>query len=231
MSEYPFSEASIYQQYIPHPDPLMDIHLRLKAMERISITVDGLENKGQLSAEIRVEAGRRRQDHLVSLGIETNYNDGMLALHRRLFEARIHPPVPLDFPSKEEFIDRIAVDITKPKFGTRLLHELTQNRESKPVLTLTNSLASEVAKYGQQEWWTLQPRGYPTLGDYIYQVALFVVNEYPYTVCTLDYDDVLVDENWQVVQGRHRGLALRALGKDYALQHGIDNWVTVRALI
>lgn len=225
MSEILPIEDTIYIPYQPKNTWAMDTHCRLEELNRllvIKLEVEDLSPGAQLALEQKIK------DHRESLGLNSLDDFAKLEeLWGELYEFRVNPPLPTEYPSKKEFKAKVTTFVTAPNIGRRLLGRLTgQDRESLPQMPETLR-ASDISRYAHTDWHLLQQRSSNSLPEYIYQMGISMSHEYIYTISTPNYDHIVIGRNWNIENGRHRCLALKVLGAEYILNSGMDEWVKV----
>lgn len=220
-----FTEEAICIPYVSRKDPMMDAYCRLNELERLASIQLGL---GILSREIEEALETIRQEHYSVLGInDCSDREGFNVVYRKLHDARNNPPVPSDFPAFEEFENQLRIIVEENKGGRRLFKPFSRKQPKKLPPQPDVIKASDLAKYAQAEWYTLQKRGDLNLERYIYMLGVSMCNEYSYRSHVRDWDFIAATSDWTVVAGRHRSLALRVLGEDYVFSSGMNDWVTV----
>lgn len=190
------AEASVEMQ--EHHDAIMRLLAKL------------IEGSGGLSATAKTQLRQQIQQHLSALGL-TGISQ-LQKISQKLHDAQVRPPVPADYPTKEEFETRMARAISKSTISERA-----------PRVP-EDPFASEIAEYGRTNWREVDGRERSLL-DHIYGVGIILSNELAYRATFPESDRMLVGDNWQIDNGRHRALALRTLGSDYVARHGMDRWV------
>lgn len=171
-----------------------------------------VERSGDLSASAKASLRAQIQNQLELLGLKSL--EDWVSLGVFLREIRRTVPTPDDYPTREEFEERVR--------------ELAQGRVSVVYDTEGAELtASSVATFGETNWGGVQPRT-GTLVDYLYDLGKVMCSEFHYRAIFESIDAIKVTPRWEIDNGRHRSFALRVLGENYVREKGLDEWVAVR---
>lgn len=173
-----------------------------------------IEQGGDLSAQTKNLLRARIQSILAALGIKSleDYK-GLAALNERL-SVKSRLPEPKGYPAREDFEHHLR----------KVYHD--QGHERLPEIPRIIQ-ASDVAKHGQSDWIHLTSRGIKSGVDYLYDLGKVLASELAYTASFDQTDALTVGLHWNIENGRHRALALRALGSTYVSAMGMDRWVEV----
>lgn len=189
-----------------------DIEAR-KHLTKVDILLAKLVETGaELPSDIKQRLRNQLQARLHALGLDNI--DDLTSVKSYLRKRLDKPQVPDNFPSKDKFRTKLNLTI-----------------EATPIEQLSNvynnPLASEVAHYGQADWKSLRGRGGVELFDYLYNLAAVMSDEFIYTEIFDETDAIVVDDHWNVVNGRHRSLVLKVVGDSFVYDSGMDNWIQV----
>lgn len=163
-------------------------------------------------------AAKRQQlkNHLAALGLDRLDHVAFSAIVQELDRKLIEIPTPPDYPDIETFRQNLA-EVVNPKAAPRALIEVPQYPK-----------AIQVAEYAQSEWQAIKGRGEMETDRYLYELGKVMSNQSVYTTLFGESDPIAVGEGWQIENGRHRALTLKALGPLYVAQSGMDRWVEVQ---
>ncbi len=149
------------------------------------------------------------------LGLQEKGAEGLLEISAKLnieFEFDQLPPT---IPSKLDFQERLLRVVFAGK-----------SVDLPPVPG--KPLARGVAALGQYDWGSIQGlEGKYTL-DYLYDLAILMVNPDSYEALFPMTDAIAINRNWGITNGPHRGLVLRTLGAKFVTESGMDDWIPVR---
>jgi hypothetical protein len=121
--------------------------------------------------------------------------------------------LPANFPTLDQFRENLGFIVAqKPR---------------KIALTSNFVTASETAYFGQSDWTTVGGWYGLKITEYAFMLAQLMSDEGVYTSLLMDKDPVMVTDTWEVVNGRHRSLALKALGESWVSQSGMNRYITV----
>lgn len=201
-----------YHRRVPEGDP--DVEVKENLEKLWSVLARLIEQGGDLSAQTKQFLRAQIQSLLAALHIKSLEDyQGLSALQMRL-DVKSRLPEPAGYPSKE-------------LFKHNLIQVYREKRGSLPHLP-RQVHASEVAKYGQSDWSKLTSRGVQSGVDYLYDLGKVLASELAYTVAFNQTDALEVGSHWEIENGRHRALSLRALGPKYVSRIGMDRWVEVK---
>lgn len=200
-------------RFYPDRDPDVEAKENLEELWRVLAAL--IEKGGDLPAYAKKNLRTKIQSLLAALNIESleDYK-GLSALTERLY-VKSRFPEPDGYPSKQDFEHNLR-DVYRRQGFERL-----------PRLPKTIQ-ASDVAKYGQSDWIQITGRGVESGVDYLYNLGKVLSSELAYTTAFDQTDLLAVGSDWKIENGRHRALALRALGVSYISRIGIDRWIEVR---
>lgn len=173
-----------------------------------------IERVGDLPSATKKRIRAQVKQHLNALGIESLDDYKKLAeIHARVEEEKRTLPNPPDYPEKEEFEKTLA----------KLY--LSKDVEPIPVGVMDDLFASDIAAYGQCDWSEVEGRGGRNALDYLYDLGKVMTSKLAYEAAFDESDPIVVGKGWKIENGRHRSMALRALGNLYVNQKGMDTWV------
>lgn len=145
-------------------------------------------------------------------GIDASAGEVFLAQRRFGFGDPI--PTPPGYPSRQDFEQSLARVIR----AGREVHEFTPDE----------ALASDVARFAQGSWDEVKPRGRSEdTRQYLYDLGKVMAVQGAYETIFTPHDPMIIGGGWEVENGRHRSLTLRALGPHYVESTGMNEWVTV----
>lgn len=174
-------------------------------------------------------------------------------LHRLIGQLGLDPEDPASFSKLEDIrlglIDRTKhpkprVDVPDVGFFKQRIEEIIEDyEESGPPLAYIdaeNGIANlrNVAEYGHTDWRSVRSRAGESkdVSAWIHGVARVMADPIAYqaTFAGMRIDTVhqapdhlTLDEDWTVLNGRHRSLAARSLGVDFIEAAGMSQWVKV----
>ena len=170
-----------------------------------------IEGGGELSGQAKKALRQGIQGHLAQLGLTDITQLSQVAQH--LHEVTVKPPTPPNYPSKEEFADRLQV-VTNTLF------------EARPQ-TPRNPNVTDVATYGTTDWSKVPARSGNLVQD-IYGLGKVMSSELAYRITFPSIDPIVVGDRMHIDNGRHRALTLRTLGPAFARQQGMNHYVDVK---
>lgn len=149
------------------------------------------------------------------LGLRGLDDEMLVDLVHRATSRDIKFQVPKDYPSPQDFAQRVQSTTAQP--------DLEPNDELNHEPSL-----HDIIWQARGNWQTIQPRGFKTLEEYLYQLGQLMSDERAYRTIFPDSDAIAIRPNWLVENGRHRVLTLKSLGADYAQAHRMDQWVKAK---
>lgn len=163
-------------------------------------------------------AGKRQQlkNHLATLDLDKLDHVTFSTIVQELDRKLIEIPAPENYPDIETFRQNLA-EVVDPKTAPRALIEVPPYPK-----------AIQIAEYAQSEWQAIRGRGEMETDRYLYELGKVMSNQYVYTTLFGETDPIVVGKNWQIENGRHRALTLKALEPLYVAQSGMDRWVEVQ---
>ncbi len=170
-----------------------------------------IESSGNLSGQAKRQLRQQVQAHLAQLGLTDPTQLSQVAQH--LHEVTVKPPTPPDYPTKEEFADRLHV-------VTHTLFEPVQCTPNDPTVT-------DVARYGTTDWSKVPARS-GNLVDELFGLGKVISSELAYRTVFSEIDPIVVGNRMRIDNGRHRALSLRILGSEFTKKQGMSRWVKVR---
>ena len=195
---------------------LSDVEVQENLEELDKLLARLVEKSGDLDPEVKEAIRAKIQGILATLGLQS-LDDirGLMALHERVHQGVRNLPMPVGYPDKSDFEQRVLelIQATRP--------------ESLPGVP-KNPLATDVASHGQNDWHALEGRGGKEITEYIYELGKVLSSELAYTVTFDEKDAIEIGEDWSVENGRHRAMTLRILGTDYVEEQNLDRWAKVR---
>ena len=213
MGETPRGERRFERGNIER-DPDFKTRARLEEFDQLlgTLVEKGVELSGQTKRDMRA----RVQALLIALGMKgLDDYEGFLAIHERLQQTMRHLPTTVGYPDRPIFEQRL----TDLSLGSR--------REDLPDV-LPNPLATDVATFGQCNWIQLKGRGGKDITEYLYELGKVLSSEFAYTSVFDEIDAIKIGKQWKIENGRHRAMALRALGPQYVDGRDMDRWIVVR---
>jgi hypothetical protein len=90
-----------------------------------------------------------------------------------------------------------------------------------------NPQASDVAQFAHADWKEILNQGNEDIILELHKLGNTMFNESVYRNEFNENKTIVIDNNWQVVNGQKPALALRILGKDFVEKSGINKWVKV----
>lgn len=196
-------------------DPLLETQEKLSKIDKLMFEL--IEKAGDLNPLRKKQLRTMLDDLLQSLGLK---NMKELTEFRGRFVEQINnrrkdPKTPQDYPSESEF-------------SYLMKHAVGQNKPSTWfVPPQIRADATGVAEYGHSEWSQLQRRNSDSLVEYQYKLGRVLADRVAYGDSIEEIDPIEISPNWEVANGRHRGLALVTLGAGFIRRHGLDGWVKV----
>lgn len=105
------------------------------------------------------------------------------------------------------------------------LYDIDQNP---PETVIPNKIiASDVAKYAKIDP-QLEGRAGLSLAEYLHNLGLMMLNRHAYQSTVGQGDEIKINDNWKVTNGRHRATVLRLFGTKNVEKSGMNNWVKVK---
>ncbi len=211
-----FSGRSFERYSGKEKDPLLKAKETVAKIDRLMAKL--IELGGELSSAQKQNIRTQVQNLLSSLGL-SNMRDFAIftvRINQGIRERLTNPKVPTNYPSIEVF---------ERNFNLLLEKSVPSNL---PVVP-RDVLATEVARYGQSDWNSIQGRTSTTL-DYHYCLGRVLCDELVYSEMFEKGDEIKIKDSWQVDNGRHRTLSLRTLGERFTKTVGLDSWVKVERM-
>lgn len=211
------------ERFRPRPQPeiprnieqVSDIEVQESLDELDKLLAILIESGMDLSDQKRHDLRAQVQQTLSALGLRSlEDQEGLLAIYERLNRAMTDLPTPEGYPGKKVFDERVA--------------RLSQNVGEAPYAVPQKPSATEVAQYAQGDWERLEGRGGKDIADYLYQLGKILSSNFAYAATFDETDAIEIGDDWKVENGRHRAMALRALGHEYIDEHSMDRWVSIR---
>lgn len=168
-----------------------------------------IEGGGELDVDGRAALRGKIASHLAALGLTDISQLGQIT--RQLFDARVNPRIPEDYPSLEDFANAFQQVI-----ANRITTEQPDAVPSEPK-------ATQIAQHGRTNWDEVTGRGLGLL-LYSYGLGVLMSSRLAYTN-TFREDTIKVRDDWQIENGRHRALTLRTLGPEYVVRSRMNGWV------
>lgn len=193
-------------------DPDLERKEHLDEISRLLAKV--IEKGSEFSPQKRAGMRQQIQAHLKALGLVKLDPVALSTITQELDRKLIKIPTPSNYPDEETFRqDLNSALVAKPR------RSLTGIPPYPKVIL--------AAEYGQADWQAVRGGGEVELEDYLYDLGKIMGNQYVYTTLFGESDPIVVGENWQIENGRHRVLALKALGPEYIALSGMERWVAV----
>lgn len=194
-------------------DPLLEAR---ETITKIDILIAKLVEQGDLSLTIKQSLRAQIGALLASLGLSDTSQliDFSRTLYQQVSDRLVNPQTPSGYPDRDEFARSLKRVLGEPK-PRNLPH------------VWTGILASEVARFGQVDWSSIQGRGGVSVLEYHYNLGKVLCDELVYAMVFKAGDEIKIQDNWQIENGRHRTLVLRTLGEYFIRSVGLDDWVKV----
>jgi len=146
--------------------------------------------------------------------IEERNAEGLLEVRRKMDTRPSNLPVNAFYPSLQEFQQGL-LNVIFSEENTYL-----------PELP-TEITAIEVSKFAQYDWLSLDGGDSSYTMDHLYELGKIMVSKPAYEALFPDFDNIAIDENWQVENGPQRALVLKTLGPLFVNEKGMASWIDI----
>ena len=198
--------------------------LESREIERIKESLDEIdrllaalvEKGGEWDAKKKQATRQQILALMQSVGIK-GFEDyeGLMKVHEKVRYSYQSFPAPSGYPEREEFVNRLM--------------KIYNAREPENSPHVPDHLkAVDVALHGRSDWPRLEGRGGEHIVDYLYRLGTLMHYEHAYKTVFDETDQIEVNNDWEITNGRHRALTLKVLGREYIQQGGVDEWVRVQ---